>query len=154
MANMGNLLQILVSFFVEAGGQGVSRGGKGMLLSGMRKIGWAKGGGGGGGRLGGHRMGGHSMGSGFGGGKGGRGGPYNPKTDLKERMKADANRGRRSGSGAGKQAGNGGKPANLHGRSTFTGGDTLSGQASSRWVRGPQGKARSYTPKPRGFIKF
>ncbi len=145
MAGVSDLVNILMSFFVEAGGQGVSRGGKGILLSGLRKIGWAKGGGGGGGRLRGHRIG--SRGAGGGGGGGGRLGSY------KSRMNADANRGRRSGSGKGKGPGGKSQPAHLHGRSSFAGAQTLSGNGTTRWVK-RGGAARGYTPKPRSFIKF
>ncbi|MFN8388923.1 MAG: hypothetical protein U0136_01375 [Bdellovibrionota bacterium] len=150
MAGFNDLLQILVSFFVEAGGQGVSRGGKGIVLSGLRKIGWAKGGGGGGGRMRSHRLGGHRMGSGVGGAR--NLANYNPKNDLKARMAADANRGRRSGSGA-KEYKPGGAPAHLHGRSSFTAANTLSGNSGSRWVRGKQTRGNG-APHPRGFIKF
>jgi hypothetical protein len=153
VSNFNDLLQILVSFFVEAGGQGVSRGGKSVMLAGLRKIGWAKGGGGGGGRIKSHRLGGHRMGSGFGGGGGGGLSNYNPKQDLKQRMQADFSRGRRSGSDIVKQKGGSQIPAHLHGRSSFTGADTLRGNSPSRWIRRNNPGANGM-PRPRGFIKF
>ena len=152
MSSPADLLQILVSFFVEAGGQGVTRGGKGIFMSGMRKIGWAKGGGGGRGRLGGHSLGGHSLGSGGCGG-GSDLSNYNPKEDLKQRQAASYNRGRRSGSDIIKRKGGSNRPAHLHGRSSFSGGQTLNGNSGSRWIRN-SGQRQSATPRPRSFIKF
>ena len=152
---MKDLIQMLMSFFVEAGGQGIGRGGKGALMAGFRKIGWAKGGGGGGGksRLGGHSLGGHRMGSGVGrGGYNSRTGKYNAKEALKAQMAADANRGRRSGSDQVKKKA-GSAPAHLHGRSSFSGTASISGNPNNRWVRNQRGGG-SYTPKPRSFIKF
>jgi len=143
---------MLTSLFVEAGGQGVARGGGGILLSGLRKIGWAKGEAGESSRLGGHKLGGHRMGAGVGAKS--NFGNYDPKTAHKDQLQADMNRGRRSGSDMIKKKSGPSRPANLAGRSSFSGAETLSGNSTDRWVRkgGKQGKG--YSPKPRSFIKF
>ena len=152
-AGISGLIQMLTSLFVEAGGQGVTRGGGGILLSGLRKIGWAKGGsGGGGGRLGGHSIGGHRMGSGV--GRGGNLSNYNPKTAHRDQLQADMNRGRRSGSDMIKKKNGPNRPANLAGRSSFSGSETLSGNSTERWVRKGSSQGKGYAPKPRSFIKF
>jgi len=150
MSGLPNLLQVLMSFFVEAGGQGIGRGGKGMLLSGFRKIGWAKAEEGKGGRLKGHSLSGHSMGSG--GTSRANLNNYNPKTDMKDRLAADANRGRRSGSQPNKAAKKS-MPAHLHGRSSFSASESLTGESSGRWIKQAQ-PGKSAARKPRSFIKF
>ena len=151
MSDLPNILQVLMSFFVEAGGQGIGRGGKGMLLSGFRKIGWAKAEEGKGGRITGHKLGGHALGSG--GTARANLTNYNPKTDLQDRMAADFNRGRRSGSDIKKASKKGNMPSHLHGRSVFTGAESLTGESTGRWVK--QGNnSKSVTRKPRSFIKF
>lgn len=142
-----------MSVFVETGGQGVTRGGKGILLSGLRKIGWAKSEEGGGGRLRGHRIGSHRMGSGVGGSRANLSN-YNPKEAHKSQLQSDMNRGRRSGSDILKRKGGQQRPPHLHGRSTFQGAETLTGNPTDRWVRGGKSGAKSATPRPRSFIKF
>ncbi len=153
MSGLQGLVQILMSVFVEAGGQGVTRGGKGILLSGLRKIGWAKSEEGSGGRLKGHRLGGHRMGSGIGGSRANLS-SYNPKDAHRNQLMADMNRGRRSGSDILRRKMGPQKPAHLFGRSVFQGADTLNGNPTNRWVRNRGGDRRSPTPRPRSFIKF
>lgn len=152
-----NIVEVVMSLFVEIGGQGVTRGGGGLLRSAASRIGWAsRSGGGRGGRLGGHSLGGHSMGSSFGGGGGL--GHYDPKDHYRRSMAMHYSRGAYSGSGLGGPKQKPSRPAHLFGRSTFEGANSLSGDPNTRWVRqgggrGPYG-AGSYSPTPRSFIRL
>jgi len=147
MPGASDLIQILVSFFVEAGGQGVSRGGKGIGLAALRKIGWAKGGGSKGGRMRGLSI--------------GRRGSAPANTYATKSSKQQAkkkpemlNRGLRGVSAYdARKQGNNVSSSGLSGRNNFPGGGGFAGQPGSRYARGGRG-GNSYTPRPRSFIKF
>ena len=147
MPGASDLIQILVSFFVEAGGQGVSRGGKGIGLAALRKIGWAKGGGGKGGRMRGLSI--------------GRGGAapantYATKTSKQQARKKPEmlSRGMRGVSAYdARNQKNNVSSSGLTGRTNFPGGGGYRGDSGGRYSRGG-GQGNSYTPKPRSFIKF
>lgn len=149
----GGIVETLMSLFVEAGGQSVTKGGGGLLKGAARKIGWASPEQEQGGRLKGHSLGGHSMGAGFGRAK--NLGNYNPKTHHLDQMHAQLNRGSRSGSGALPPRPRNTRPTNLFGRSSFEGANTINGDPKTRWVKqGGNSGRNSYAPPPRSFIKF
>ncbi len=149
----GNIVEVVMSLFVEAGGAGVTRGGGGILKNAARKIGWASSESSSRGRIGGHRIGGHRMGAGFGRARGLHN--YDPKTHHLNMQSAHYSRGSRSGSGMLPPPRKSNKPASLYGRSGFQGAETLSGEAGTRWVRhGGYGGRGGYTPNPRSFIKY
>ncbi len=154
-ANFSGLIETLVSLFVDIGGNGAKSGGKGLLLAGARKIGWASGGGGStrGGRFSGHSLSGHRMGSGSGGARRNLTN-YNPKNDYQQRASEHYNRGTRSGSGRHNSPYTSGQAPSLHGRSGFEDAGPLGRGNANRWIRNRNGRAGSYTPRPRSFIKF
>lgn len=156
MSSISQLIETIVSVFVDIGGNSAKHGGKGLLLAGARKIGWASGGGGQSrGRFGGHRLAGHRMGTGFGGSR-----PnltnYNPATDYKQRASDGYARAALSGTGNIAPKSRSSAPAHLHGRSSFEDPGSVIGRGnSSRWVRHQRyGRGNSYTPRPRSFIRF
>lgn len=121
-----NFFNSILSVFFEAGGQGLSRGGKGVALMGLRKMGWAKdkeqkG------RLQGLKLGGHSF---------GQGKKEIPQTKSVQQKKEST------------------KPKNLFGRQSFQGTNTISGNSQSKWIRNENNASKSYSKNPRGFIKF
>lgn len=156
-SGLSQLIETIVSIFVDIGGNGVKHGGKGALLAGARKIGWASGGGGQSrGRFGGHRIAGHRMGTGFGGAGRPNLNNYNPAEDHKRRAAEQYNRGMMSGSGKATPKLRATAPTNLHGRSSFEDpGSPIGRGQNSRWIRHNRGgRGGSYTPRPRSFIRF
>ena len=121
-----NFFNSILSVFFEAGGQGISRGGKGIALMGLRKIGWAKDGEQKG-RLQGLKIGGHKF---------GQGKKEIPQVKLVNQKKETT------------------KPKNLFGRQSFQGTNTISGNPEGRWNRHGNSDSKSYSNNPRGFIKF
>ena len=147
MPGASDLIQILVSFFVEAGGQGVSRGGKGIGLAALRKIGWAKGGGGKPSRLRGLSLGKRGTGAAA---------PAVPKKGrYQKKQAAPLSRGLRGVSAydAKKQGNVSSAGSSLSGRNNFPGGGGFAGQSGNRFTKGARGPG-GYTPRPRSFIKF
>lgn len=122
-----NFFNSVLSVFLEAGGQGIARGSKGIALSGLRKLGWAQPAEQKGGRLQGPKIGGHSFGAGR---------KVVPQTPTINKKKENT------------------KPRNLSGRQDFQAEDTLSGSSDNRWIRKDNNASKSYSKNPRGFIKF
>lgn len=148
-----NIVEVLMSLFVEAGGQSITKGGGGLLKNAARKIGWASKESEKGGRLKGHSLGGHAMGTGFGKAKNLQN--YDPKNHHRDQMAAHYSRGSRSGSGLLAPPAKNTRPSSLFGRSSFQGANTISGDPNTRWVRNDNGPQRnSYAPQPRSFIRF
>lgn len=121
-----NFFDSIVSVFFAAGGKGLIGGSKNLALNGLRKIGWAKQEDQQQSRLKGHSIGGHSLGGG--------------KKAIPQQLPFQQKKQKS-------------KPKKLFGRSTFQGADTLNGDSKDRWVRN-KGNSKSFTPKPRSFIKF
>ena len=150
---LGGIVETVMSLFVEAGGAGVRKGGGGLLMTAARSIGWANKSGGRGGRMAGHSLGGHRMGAGF--GRGQDLSHYDPKTAHLQQQSAYYGSGAFSGSGLAPMKPRNTRPVALHGRSSFSGANTINGDPNNRWVRGGRGgNYGSYAPAPRSFIRF
>jgi hypothetical protein len=158
MAGFSDLIEVLVSSSVELGGNGIIHGGKGVMLAGARKIGWASGGG----QRQGKRFAGHSIAGKRMASSGSAGitrsalGNYDPKQAYRNQTLSPYARAMRSGSGAAR----GGiptktQPAHLFGRSNF---DRPSGplgrEKGERYSKHRSARPNSYTKSPRSNIKF
>lgn len=159
MAGFNSLLEVLVSCTVELGGNGMLHGGKGILLAGARKIGWASKGSAGrqGQRFSGHSLAGKSLASGFGSVARGRLGTYNPKAEYKHRASDQYRQAMRSGSGAVRyDAKSKNVPDRLHGRKSFDRPpDALGRDVGHRFVKQQSApRSGSFSKNPRGFIRY
>ncbi len=158
MAGFSDLFEIVVSCLVEVGGKGVISGGKGVMVAGARKIGWASSGGSSsrtGRRFSGHSLSRRGLSSGFGGGiTRTRLGKYDPKGEYSSRGAQFYKMASRSGTGAGGMgAMRRGAPTNLHGRPSFNAPGSPLGRSSGRWSRSSF-RSWGYSKNPRGHINF
>lgn len=148
MAGIAGLIEAIMSCTVEIGGKGVIHGGKGVLLAGARKIGWASGGSASrqGQRLAGHSLARRSLGSGFGGGSRDPYGRYDPKAAYNQAARSGSGRG-----GASSYYSN--APDRLFGRPGFSAPDSALNRAGgSRWIKSG-GNKRSAPPGTRSTLK-
>ena len=144
-----DIFQTLFSCTVDICGNGVLRGGKGAMMAGARKIGWASGSGGdarSGKRFAGHRMSRKSLAS-------GRGRATGAEYDPRQRTVGSYSKAMKSGTGLGGPVSQSGPPPKLFGRSSFRPNKSPLGRgtapSSSRFQRShPAGK------NPRSFIKY
>ena len=158
MAGFFSFFEIFVSQTVEFSGGGLSQGGKGILLAGARKIGWA--GPGGNGRQG-QRLSGHSIGSnrmvasGLAGGNRGRLGTYDPKSEYSNMAVNSYNQAVQSGSGAGKSNPNSNNnPEHLFGRPGFKKPSSdLGREGGDRYLK-KSAPSANYTKRPRSNINY
>ena len=122
MPGIQDLVECIVSVFVEVGGKTVQKGGMGIIGAAARKIGWASKKSANRGRgLGGHSISGHSMAQGFGRGraewsyKG-----YDPKAEYKTATRDAYDQARMCGSGCMRfRSPQKGQPSHLFGRTSF-----------------------------------
>lgn len=153
----GSLLEIFVSAGVDLAGNGAIHSGKGMMMAGARKIGWASGGSASrqGKRFAGHSLARRSLGNGRGGNRG-RLGQYDPAADYKKATMGAYNRSKSSGSGmGGSSMGRKNVPGNLFGRPGFNAGASPLGRSEGhRYAKSKQTRSGSWSKNPRGNINF
>ena len=132
-------------------------GGKGILLAGAKRIGWA---GSGGNPRQGTRLSGHKIASGrfasngLSGGSRGRLGTYNPKSEYSNMAVNSYNQAVKSGSGIAKSSSNSNnEPEHLFGRPGFKKPSSgLGREAGDRYLK--KGAAAPYVKRPRSNINF
>jgi len=158
MAGFSDLLEVLIGTAVEVGGKGVVHGGKGVMMAGARKIGWAKKGT----QRQGKRFAGHSLAkkslasSGSAGVTKSRLGNYDPKQAYLNQTLNPYAKAMKSGSGVGggisaKEA----VPSHLFGRAGFEKPKgPLGREMGERYVRKTNKAPNSYAKRPRSNIKF
>jgi len=140
MAGFSDLLQILISCSVDLLGNGAVHGGKGMMMAGAKRIGWAGGGSSRGGRrFGGHRIAQRSLGGGFGGCGRGNLHNYDPKQAYLSTLPGASKRKKSA-------------PAHLFGRPTMQTPDGPLGRYGSKWCKGSAYSPAGHSRRPRGNI--
>lgn len=151
MGGFFSFFEVFVSHTVEFSGGGLIHGGKGILMAGARKIGWA--GPGGNGRQG-RRLAGHSIGSnrmassGLSGGNRGRLGTYDPKSEYSHMSVNSYNQAAKYN----KNSNNG--PEHLFGRPGFKKPSSgLGREAGDRYLK-KSAPSSNYTKRPRSNINF
>ena len=138
MAGLSNLLEILMSTSVDFAGNGAVRGGKGILMAGARKIGWASGGSNRqGSRFAGHSLAGKSLGkSGLSRRPSGALGSYDPAKDYQARTQDPYRQALTSGTGVARFGGPAqGTPSHLFGRPGFNSPTSPLGREGGRWCK-------------------
>lgn len=142
MSGLFGLIEALVSGTVDLAGNGAVHGGKGMLLAGARRIGWASGSSGRQGkRFSGHSLSSRSLGSGFGGRANLHN--YDPKNDYLQRTRDCYSQVQKED-----------LPGKLFGRPSFDAPDGPLGRYGSKWCRNTGGSASNQVIRPRGNIRF
>lgn len=158
MAGFSTLFETIMSCSVELGGNGIIHGGKGVLLAGARKIGWASGGSA---ARQGRRFAGHSIarkGLAAGGTRNVRGSlhNYDPKNDYKHRTTDPYNQAMKCGSGVMRFRGpQKNTPDRLFGRPGFNKpSGPLGRELGDRFVRTKDSRGSTWSKNPRANINF
>ena len=158
MAGLSSLLEVFVSCGVEFGGRATLHGGKGLLLAGARKIGWASGGSASriGRRFCGHSLSSRGLASGFGSVSRGRLGTYDPKAEYRSRTRDGYQQAMRCGSGVMRFNGpTTNAPANLFGRPGFDKPPGVLGRNDGhRFIKQQSSSSSSWSKSPRGHINY
>ena len=157
MAGFGSLFETVVSLGVEIGGGGIIHGGKGVLVAGARKIGWASGGSSRQGRrFAGHSIARKSMGSGVSRVQRGSLGNYNPAQDYKNATLNPYRQAMKCGSGVVRSSGPGrSMPNHLFGRGSFEQPySSLGRNTGQRYIKQSGAKSSSWAKNPRAHINF
>ena len=155
MAGFSSLLEMLVGCSVDVVGNGALHGGKGLLLAGARRIGWANSGSAGrqGRRFAGHSIARRRIGSGVGGAAGPLGN-YDPRQEYASRTRDQYTQASRSGSGVIRfnvDACNG--PPKLHGRPCAEAPGSVLGRSGGKWIKSGPAPVQNMN-RPRNNIRY
>ncbi|MCB0322140.1 MAG: hypothetical protein KDD69_01170 [Bdellovibrionales bacterium] len=159
MSGFRTLLEVLISGTVDVAGNGAVHSGKGLLVAGARKIGWASGGSASrqGKRFAGHSIASRSLGSGFGGSGRSRTGAYNPAAEYQSRTLNSYHQAMKCGTGVQQFAApQRNAPSHLFGRPGFEAPQSKVGRNDgNRFCRHQSDtRGQSWSKNPRGHIKF